>query len=297
MLSDISFAPSAGFSYLDCAGRALDLTTPQVMGILNLAPDSFSAKNRAPCFEDAVERGIQLAAEGATIIDIGGEPTNPSLHPVVPEDLELERVVPVVKALSQEIDIPISVDTSKPKVMAEVIANGAGLINDVRALTMPGALDVIAKAQVSVCLMHMCYPHGVPTTEHDKKPLDNVIKEVKDYLIKRVDACEQAGISRNKIIVDPGIGAGNFGKNLQQNLLLLKCMDQFCQLQLPVLVGTSRKTFIGEFFNSKEDNRLMGSLASGFFALLKGANILRVHDVKETCQFLRMVEAISKVTS
>ncbi len=294
MLENLFCSSPKRTSYLDCAGRSLDLTTPQIMGILNLGPDSFSAKNRLPQFEDAVERGIQLAAEGATILDIGGEPTNPTLHPVVPEDLELERLIPVVRALSREIDIPISVDTSKARVMKEAIANGAGFINDVRALTEPGTLEVVAKAGIPVCLMHMRYPHGMPAHEETKES-EQIVLEVKDFLTHRVTACVQAGIDKEKIILDPGIGAGNFGKSLQQNLFLLKQLHELTILGLPLLVGTSRKTFIGDFFNCTEDKRLIGSLASGFFALLNGATLLRVHDVKETKQFLRMMEAIAKV--
>lgn len=276
------------------AGKSIDLTQPNVMGIINLAPESFSSVGRCLTIDEAIAHGVKLAAQGATIIDIGGEPTHPKLNPVTPEDLELQRVIPVVSALSQELSIPISVDTSKPKVIEAVLAAGANLINDVRALQLPGALEIVAEAQVPVCLMHMRYPYGVPKLLPANQKEENIVNEVKDFLQERINCCLQAGIKQDNLIVDPGIGHGSFGKSTRENLLLLKHMHEFKTFDLPLLVGTSRKTFIGELFDVSPEYRLPGSLASALMAIRNGADIIRVHDVAETVQALRMMQVIEE---
>lgn len=280
MVEKTLFPPCAGFSYYD---------SPKIMGILNLAPDSFCPTNRVSEVEAAIKQGIQLVNDGADIIDIGAEPTNPSLHPILPESIELERLLPVVAGLSQEIDVPISVDTSKASIMEAVVAQGASIINDVRALREPRALDVAADLGVDVCLMHMQYPHG---KSKNAQPIDDIVTEVQQFLQQRIEDCTAAGISVDKIIVDPGIGAGSFGKTMNDNFLLLKHLSRLKTFGLPILIGTSNKTFIGEFFDADVDERLIGSLASGLYGLLQGANIIRAHDVRATRQMIDMLQAI-----
>lgn len=277
---------------LVCGMKVLDLTTPQVMGVLNVTPDSAVDGGCYLNPNAAITRALTMIEEGAAIIDIGGEATNPQLNPVTPVDDELARVIPVVKALRRESDILISVDTSKPEVMRQAIDAGADIINDVRALREPGAMEVVTAAQVPVCLMHMQYPHG-KSTPHDVIPLGvDVVSMVKHFLIERIAACVKAGIPLKNIVIDPGIGHGNFGKNLQQNLLLLKHLETFHDLGVPLLVGTSRKTFIGELLNVPINDRLVGSIASAVMAASKGAAIIRAHDVAATTQALQMVSAI-----
>lgn len=196
----------------------LGLTYPCVMGILNITPNSFSEVGRFISIKQALQHVRQMVSDGAAVIDVGGEPTNPGVHPVVSVQQELDRVVPVVEAIVRECDIPVSVDTSKPEVMREVLNAGACLINDVRGLRDPEAMQVIAQSNAAVCLMHMSFPEGKPTTNPFK---GDVVTEVKHFLTERLAVCTAAGIKRHKIIIDPGIGHGNFGKNLSQNLTLL----------------------------------------------------------------------------
>lgn len=273
----------------------LDLTQPKVMGVINMDPDSFSPVGRCETIDAAIAYGIKIASQGAAIIDIGAESTHPRLHPVTSIELELQRVVPVVKVLSQEVSIPISVDTSKPAVMEAVLAAGARIINDVRALREPGALTVVAQAKVPVCLMHMRYPYGMADSKELSPSKKNIVAEVKDFLQERIDVCLNAGIEKSNLIIDPGIGSGHFGKSTQDNLLLLKHLQEFKTWGLPLLVGTSRKTFIGDLLKVAVEDRLSGSLASALFAIQHGADIIRVHDVVETLQAMRMTQAILEV--
>jgi dihydropteroate synthase len=276
-----------------CAGIRLNLSSPQVMGILNITPDSFSEVGRVTSPKQALAHAQRLVSEGATIIDVGGEPTNPSVHLDISVQEELDRVMPVIELLTRELSVPISVDTSKALVMAEAIKQGVHLINDVRALREPAALDVVTKSDVAVCLMHMRYPYGVSL-----QPVvgdEDIVITVKDFLEQRVQACIAAGISLDRIIVDPGIGHGNFGKNLAQNLHLLKELAQFKKLNLPILVGVSRKTFIGELLGAAVSERLHGSIAAALMAVLQGASIIRVHDVKATVDALKVMVAINLV--
>jgi dihydropteroate synthase len=277
---------------MNFSGKRLDLTTPQVMGIINLAPDSFSPIGRCEYIDLAVAYGIKLAAQGAAIIDIGGEPTHPRLHPVTPVELELQRVVPVVQALSQEISIPISVDTSKPDVMAAVLKAGASMLNDVRAFREPKALAIAAEANVPICVMYMRYPDGISHTQQQERPVREILSEVKAFLAQRVELCLKAGVKKEHIIIDPGIGFGHFGKSTAENLYLLKHLDVLKTLGFPILVGTSRKTFIGDVLNVSVEQRLSGSLASAMMAVHKGATIIRAHDVEQTIHAMRMTQAI-----
>lgn len=270
---------------LDCAGKALDLTRPQVMGILNVTPDSFSDGGRYQATQIALERAYQMVEEGAAIIDVGGESTRPGAKSVGANE-ELDRVLPIIESLSNEIPVPISIDTSKPEVMREAVRAGAGFINDVAALQIPGALDVAADCSVPVSLMHM---KGEPGTMQTAPHYNNVVIQIRDFLLQRVAACESHGIAKERLILDPGFG---FGKTLAHNLTLLQKLSTFVETGLPVLVGISRKAMIGAILDAKVEDRLFGSVAAAVMAASAGAQIIRVHDVKETVDALKIVSAV-----
>jgi len=256
-----------------------------VMGILNLTPDSFSDGGLYSDTEVAVQRALKMAAEGADIIDIGGESTRPGAQPQSTE-AELDRVIPVIKALRQRSDICISIDTSKPQVMQAAVEAGANLINDVRALRESGTLEMAASLGVPVCLMHM---QGEPRSMQDKPQYDDVLSEVKAFLLQRIEACESAGIKRDNIILDPGFG---FGKALTHNLCLLKHLSGFVDMGLPVLVGISRKSMLGQVTAAGVDQRLAAGLATTVLGYQAGARLFRVHDVKETVDALKICHAV-----
>ena len=264
---------------LDCAGKRLDLSQAVVMGVLNVTPDSFSDGGRYQELDAALRRAESMVEEGAGIIDIGGESTRPGAPPVSVQE-ELDRVLPVVERLARELPIPVSVDTSKPEVIREAARAGAGLINDVRALQRPGAVDAAAASRLPVCLMHI---RGEPATMQQEPRYSDVVTEVYAFLAERVRVCEAAGILRERILVDPGFG---FGKTLDHNLRLLRHLDRFTDLSAGVLVGVSRKSMIGLLLNAPVDQRLSGSLAAAVIALWQGAKIIRTHDVRETVQAL-----------
>jgi dihydropteroate synthase len=256
------------------------------MGILNLTPDSFSDGGRFLGRDAALRHAMEMAAAGAGIIDIGGESTRPGAQPVSVEQ-ELERVVPVIEALADEIPVPLSVDTLKPSVMWEAVAAGAGLINDVMALQAPGAIETVAELKVPVCLMHM---QGEPRTMQRQPHYDVVVAEVRDFLAGRVTACEAGGIRRDRILLDPGFG---FGKTLGHNLSLLKHLADLESLGLPLLVGISRKTMIGSLLDEAPvDQRVTGSVAAAVVAVMRGAAIIRAHDVKETVEAIKVASAV-----
>ncbi len=269
---------------LDCAGKRLDLAGPVVMGVLNVTPDSFSDGGRYLKLDDARRRAEAMAAEGAAIIDIGGESTRPGAAAVSIQE-ELDRVLPLVERLSGALAVPISVDTSKPELMRAAVAAGAGLINDVRALRAPGALEAAAAAGVPVCLMHM---RGEPGDMQHAPRYDEVVTEVRDFLAERLRLCEAAGIPRERILVDPGFG---FGKSLAHNLSLLRHLDRFLDLAAGVLIGVSRKSMIGALLDAPAGERLSGSLAAAVIAAWQGARVIRAHDVRETVQALRVCAA------
>lgn len=269
---------------LDCAGKALDLSRPVVMGVLNVTPDSLSDGGHFLRFSDALRRAEAMVAEGAAIIDIGGESTRPGASPVSVQE-ELDRVLPVVERLARELPIPLSVDTSKPEVIREAVGAGAGLINDVRALRLPGALEAAAAGGVPVCLMHM---RGEPGTMQHEPRYADVATEVHAFLAERVRACEVADIPRARILVDPGFG---FGKTLAHNLSLLRHLDRFVELAAGVVAGISRKSMVGMLLDAPVGERLSGSLAAAVLAAWQGARIIRVHDVRETVQALRVCAA------
>ena len=261
------------------------LHPPIVMGILNVTPDSFSDGGRFIGREAALRRVREMIAEGAAIIDVGGESTRPGARAVSVEE-ELARVVPVIEAIRGESDIPVSIDTSKPAVMLEAVAAGADLINDVRALREPGALAAVAELGVPVCLMHM---RGEPRTMQQNPRYEDVVAEVQAFLDERVAACEAAGIPRERIILDPGFG---FGKTLAHNLALFRALPRFVSGGLPVLVGVSRKSMIGQVLEVPVEERLAGSLALATLAVWFGAAIVRSHDVAETVHAVRMAQAV-----
>lgn len=272
---------------MNFAGRELDMSRCHVMGILNVTPDSFSDGGQFVRMEAALSKAHQMVADGAAFIDVGGESTRPGAASVSVQE-ELDRVCPVVEAISRDLDVIVSVDTSTPEVMSQAAALGAGLINDVRALQKDGALAVAASTGVPVCLMHI---QGEPKTMQERPEYRNVIREVSEFLTRRVRAAEAAGIAAQDIILDPGFG---FGKNLQHNLRLLASLEQLQALGHPLMVGMSRKSMLGQITGRELDQRLPASLAVATIAAMKGASIVRAHDVRETMDAVRVVAAVKE---
>ena len=270
---------------LSCAGRTLSLARPLVMGVLNVTPDSFSDGGRFVRLEAAIERGLAMVSEGAAFIDVGGESTRPGADPVSLEE-ELARVLPVVRALSSQAAV-ISIDTSKPEVMGQAAAAGAGLINDVRALRAPGALAAARDSGCAVCLMHM---QGEPRTMQEAPVYGDVVAEVAQFLSARLEACRAAGIAADRLLIDPGFG---FGKTFQHNLTLLRGLPQLARLGAPLLAGLSRKSLVGTLTGRAGGERLYGSLALAVWAALSGARIIRAHDVAATVDALKVVAAVA----
>ncbi len=272
----------------ECQGKYLDLSRPGVMGILNITPDSFSDGGFFLSAQKALDQGRRLAEEGAAIIDVGGESTRPGARPVSVEE-ELDRVIPVIETLARELPIPLSIDSSKPAVMAAAVRAGAGLINDVNALRADEALAVAAELQVPVCLMHM---QGEPRTMQHNPSYVDVVDEVGQFLAGRIAACVAAGIDRQRILIDPGFG---FGKTPRHNLTLIKHLADFADLECPILVGVSRKSTIGAILDRPVEQRLAGSLALTTLAVVQGAALVRTHDVAATVDVLRMLRAVEDV--
>ena len=278
---DALFAP-----VLDCAGRQLVLDRPRVAGIVNVTPDSFSDGGAHATTEAAVAHGLQLAGEGADMLDVGGESTRPGADEV-PLEEELRRVIPVIEQLAARTALPISVDTSKPEVMRAAVAAGAGMVNDVYALRREGALDAVAALGVPVCLMHM---QGEPRGMQHDPHYDDVVGEVHRFLADRLFACELAGIDKRKVMVDPGFG---FGKNLEHNLALLRALERFADLGSGVYVGLSRKSMIGTLTGRKTPaERAAGSVAAALIAVQRGARLVRVHDVAATVDALAVWQGV-----
>lgn len=255
------------------------------MGILNVTPDSFSDGGKFTQADVALRHALQMHKDGAQIIDIGGESTRPGALSV-PLDEEIQRVIPIIEKIRAHSDVAISIDTSKPELMQAAVEAGANMVNDVNALHADGALDVCVKHQIPVCLMHK---QGVPQTMQDNPQYTNVVDEIQQYLLSRVASCVEAGIAKDKIIIDPGFG---FGKNLKNNLSLLKEMNMFCDLGYPVLVGISRKSMFGDLLDKEIGERLTASTSAVVIAYNKGARFFRVHDVTETCDALRLCAAV-----
>lgn len=270
---------------LPCGNRVLDLAQTHVMGILNATPDSFSDGGRYSQLDAALRHAEAMVLAGATLIDIGGESTRPGAPAVSPAE-ELERVAPLVERVAQELDVVISVDTSTPEVILETARLGAGLINDVRSLRRPGALEAAAQTGLPVCLMHML---GEPGDMQDNPHYRDLVQEVSDFLSERMRQCAAVGIGPERIILDPGFG---FAKTLDHNLSLFKHMEVLHALGRPLLVGVSRKSMIGGVLGRAVGDRLYGGLALAALAMSKGARILRVHDVAETVDVVRMIAAV-----
>jgi len=270
---------------IDCAGRVVVLDRPRVMGILNVTPDSFSDGGVFFAPEAALAQARGMVAAGADIIDVGGESTRPGAAPVALEK-ELRRVIPVIEALSRELAVPVSVDTSKPQVMSAAVAAGAGMINDVLALRTPGAMETAAALGVPVCLMHM---QGEPRTMQAAPRYADVVTQVRDFLAERAAYCVAAGIAPERLILDPGFG---FGKTLDHNLSLLAGLAEISDLAYPVLVGLSRKSMLGALTGRDVAQRLPASLAAALIAAERGAIIFRVHDVAPTVDALKVWHAV-----
>lgn len=271
---------------IDCGGRPLVLDRPRVMGVINVTPDSFSDGGALPSVDAAVAHGLRLVAEGADLLDVGGESTRPGAEPVHADE-ELRRVLPVIAALVAQTGVPVSIDTSKPAVMRAAVAAGAGLINDVMALRGEGALDAAAELRVPVCLMHM---QGEPRTMQDAPDYADVVSEVHRFLADRVLACQFAGIEQRRLLVDPGFG---FGKTLEHNLALLRGLNRFASLGVPLVVGLSRKGMLGRITGREQaSERVHGSIAAALIAVQNGAAIVRVHDVAATRDALAVWQAV-----
>ena len=266
--------------------QTLELNQPCIMGILNLTPDSFSDGGLFINKEKALNHANQMINDGAQIIDIGGESTRPGASEVSVDE-ECQRVIPLIKAIREISDIPVSIDTSKTEVMQQAVTAGASMINDVNALRAEGAVELAAKLNVPVCIMHM---QGQPRTMQHTPEYKNVVQEVKTFLKNRMDVCLKSGVKQSNIIIDPGFG---FGKNLEHNLTLFKHLAEFKKLDVPLLVGVSRKSMIGAVLNDAPANeRLYGSVALATLAAWMDANILRVHDVKATTDALKLCMAV-----
>jgi len=272
---------------MNFAGRELDMSRCHVMGVLNVTPDSFSDGGKFNRPDAALVRARQMVADGASFIDIGGESTRPGATPVSVQE-ELDRVCPVVEAVARELDAVISIDTSAPEVMAETARLGAGLINDVRALQRKGAPEVVARAGIPVCIMHI---QGEPDTMQDRPEYRNVRREVSAFLTERMRVAELAGVRPENILLDPGFG---FGKSLEHNLQLLASLEQMHILGHPLLVGVSRKSMLGHITGREVNERLPASLAAATISAMKGASIIRVHDVRETVDAVRVVAAVKE---
>jgi dihydropteroate synthase len=273
--------------HLTIGDKQLDLSRAIVMGILNVTPDSFSDGGKFDRVEQALEHAMRMQQEGADIIDIGGESTRPGAASVTVDE-ELERVIPVIRAIRKQTSIPVSIDTSKPEVMRAAVGEGANMVNDVNALQATAALETCAQLEVPVCLMHM---QGEPRSMQQDPQYNDVVKDVADYLQQRCQACLDAGMDRNNIVLDPGFG---FGKTLQHNLSLLSRLESISELELPLLVGISRKSMLGAIIDKPVADRLYASIAAAVIAYNKGARLFRVHDVAPTRDALAVCDALQQ---
>lgn len=270
---------------LNCAGRKITLDRPRIMAVLNVTPDSFSDGGQWLGKTDAIRHALEMQQAGADIIDVGGESTRPGAQAVSLQQ-ELDRVMPVIETIAPQLDVPVSIDTSKPEVMREAVMAGAGMINDVFALRQDGALQTVAELAVPVCLMHM---QGEPRVMQENPVYDDVGTEVRDFLLERARLCNEAGVLPRNIVLDPGFG---FGKTLQQNIDLFHALPVIASSGYPLLVGVSRKAMIGQLTGRDLSDRMPGSVIGAALAVLKGAAIVRVHDVAETRDALKSATAL-----
>jgi dihydropteroate synthase len=269
---------------LRCGRFKLPLGRPLVMGVVNVTPDSFYDGGRYGAPQAAIAQARRLAEEGADLLDVGGESSRPGAAPVTAEE-ELARILPVLEAIAG-LEVPVSVDTTKPEVMRTALAHGAAMVNDITALAAPGALELVATADAAVCLMHM---QGSPRTMQAEPTYADVVVEVRDFLAARAAACVAAGIARDRIVVDPGFG---FGKTVAHNLALLARLGEIAALGFPVLAGWSRKSSLGRITGRPADDRLAASVAAAMLAVQRGARIVRVHDVAATRDALAVLAAV-----
>jgi len=270
--------------FLHCGKYKLDLSKPKVMGIVNVTPDSFSDGGKHLALDSAIAHARRLIEDGVDILDIGGESTRPGAAPVSEQE-ELDRVIPLFEAL-RDISIPISIDTYKPSVMRAAIAVGASMVNDVNALQSEGSLDELAKTNAAVCLMHK---QGNPNNMQQHPQYQEIVSEVNTFLHARISVAKASGISTDRLVIDPGFG---FGKTLEHNLALLKNLQSFTLIGVPVLVGLSRKSMLGAITGHEVGHRMGASIAAALIAVQRGASIVRVHDVRETVDALRVLQAI-----
>ncbi|MBT5228870.1 MAG: dihydropteroate synthase [Methylococcales bacterium] len=268
-----------------CGDYSFDLSSPVVMGVLNVTPDSFSDGGMYREHQRAFDYAMKMAADGAGIIDVGGESTRPGAKAVSVNE-ELERVIPVISELAGSCGVPISIDTTKPEVMREAIVAGAALVNDVNALRSEGAVEVVSSSQVGVCLMHM---QRKPETMQQNPQYENVVEEVGGFLQRRVTDCVEAGIDVHRIAVDPGFG---FGKSYEHNVSLFSGLDELVRMGYPVLAGVSRKSMLGEITGLEANERLIPSVVAAVMAVARGCQLVRVHDVAETVQALSVYQSL-----
>jgi dihydropteroate synthase len=273
--------------HLSLGSRILDLSTPKVMGVLNVTPDSFSDGGHFMDLEAALAQARQMVEAGASIIDVGGESTRPGSEPVSVQ-VELDRVLPVIEAIVETLDVAVSIDTSKPEVMREAAAAGASMVNDIFALRHEGTLEAVAELDTAVCLMHM---QGEPRTMQAAPRYEDVTAEVRAFLAERLEACVRAGIARERITVDPGFG---FGKTVEHNVELLAGLSRLHALELPVTVGLSRKSTLGKLTGRPVDERMPAGVAAAVLAVERGASIIRSHDVAPTVDAIRVAGAITQ---
>ena len=276
--------------FLNLGNRSIDLSSPKIMGVINMTPDSFSDGGRFRTIKDALLACEEMRDEGASIIDIGGESTRPGSEKVSTQT-QIDRVIPLIQAIKKNMDLVLSIDSGDPKVIKEAINNGVEIVNDVYALQSKGSIDVVCKERKAVCLMHM---KGKPLTMQINPTYKKLPDDVVDFLKDRVNVCIAAGINKNQIFVDPGFG---FGKTLQHNLLILKFLNAFKKIGVPICVGVSRKKFIGDITNKPIGERLPGSLMAAMIAVQNGASIIRTHDVAATMGALEVASALDLAES
>ena len=276
--------------FLNLGNRSIDLSSPKIMGVINMTPDSFSDGGRFRTIKDALLACEEMRDEGASIIDIGGESTRPGSEKVSTQT-QIDRVIPLIQVIKKNMDIVLSIDSGDPKVIKEAINNGVEIVNDVYALQNKGSIDVVCKERKAVCLMHM---KGKPLTMQIDPTYKKLPEDVVDFLEDRVNVCIAAGINKNQIFVDPGFG---FGKTLQHNLLILKFLNAFKKIGVPICVGVSRKKFIGDITNKPIGERLPGSLMAAMIAVQNGASIIRTHDVAATKGALEIASALDLAES
>ena len=274
--------------FLDLGERKLDLKQPKIMGVLNMTPDSFSDGGKYSSLDEAFLACLEMVKEGASIIDIGGESTRPGASEVSSEE-QLDRVIPLILKIKQNLDTIISIDSGNAAVIKEAIDNGAEIVNDVYALTKKDAMTEVSESHSAVCLMHM---KGKPISMQDQPIYSNILDEIRSFLLDRASKCLAAGIKKSSIIIDPGFG---FGKTVSDNLILLKNLHVFSELKFPICVGLSRKSFIGETTNRAIDQRVSGSLSAALIAIQNGANIIRTHDVGPTKDAIEIYNSLSRV--